>query len=95
MQQLEYLYETAQNRKADEYRFLAAIHGVELPDKESDNVVETFADEVEKEFKQAKPSNGLFGDPAEYAKMTDEEKTIASQNLMAKFKNWAKDTSLG
>ncbi len=90
------MFETAQQRKADEYRFLAAIHGVELPEEDKlSGSVDKVSTEIEKEFDLAKPSNGLFGDPAEYAKMTDEEKTIASQTLMAKFKNWAKDTSLG
>lgn len=88
------MFETAQKRKADEYKFLAAIHGVELPSNDEDDVAATET-VIEKEFEQAKPSNGLFGDPAEYEKMNENERSIATQALMAKFKNWAKDTSLG
>ncbi len=93
--QVEYLYEASQKRKSCEYRFLAAIHGVDLPAEDEEKSTVAVETAIEKEFEQAKPSNGLFGDPAEYEKMSENERSIASQALMAKFKNWAKDTSLG
>ena len=86
------MFEQAQSRKEQEYRFLAAIHGVDIDKSDSKEVGE---ESIVDEFEKATPANGLFGDPAEYEKMSEKEKTIASQKLMAKFKTWAKDTSLG
>jgi hypothetical protein len=70
------LHEHAVDRKIRDMKFSAVLHGADP--KELDG--------KEKEFETAKNKNNLlFGDPAEYEKMDEEEKKKLSERMRKKF----------
>lgn len=73
------LYEYAVERKVREMKFSAVLHGAdpkEIEDKEMPSP-KTIKD------------NLLFGDPADYANMPEEERTRLSEKMRAKFFKFA------
>ena len=59
-------------------KFNAVLHGADPKDLE------------DKDYEVIdRKENLLFGDPAEYAKYSDEEKKEISDKMMAKFSKWA------
>jgi hypothetical protein len=81
------MYNYSNERRMEEFRFIASVHGVEL---DGDSSGETTKIEPTEKL----VSKGLFGDPADYAKMTDEQKAEATNNMMKKFRGWATQTNL-
>ncbi|MFA5394419.1 MAG: hypothetical protein WC346_00185 [Methanogenium sp.] len=72
------LYEHAVDRKNRELKYLAIMHGADPK-------------EFEKEDNpKVRKDNLLFGDPAEYEKMSEEEKKELSDKMKKKFFTWAK-----
>ena len=70
MGQITILYEHSIKRQNDYYKFLAAVHGIDL-DKEN-----------RKETALNIPKNDLtFQDPSEYGHMSDEEKEKLTQHM--------------
>lgn len=73
------LFEHAVERKIRDMKFSALLHGADpndLEDKEYESVT-------------TKKDNLLFGDPAEYKKMNEEERKEISDKMEKKFKGWA------
>ena len=74
-----YLFEHATEEKIRDLKFSAVLHGAdpkELEDKNYETMI--------------KSDNLVFGDPAEYEKMSEEEKDKLSDKMMQKFSKWAK-----
>jgi len=72
------LYEHAMDRKVRDMKFSAILHGAdpkELEDKEMPS--------------STKKDNLIFGDPAEYEKMSEEDKKKLSDKMRSKFFAWA------
>ena len=76
------LYDHQTKREALDLRFLAAIHGINLDDTQSDSSRET-----EKNVEKAVP---LFGDPDSYNHLSQEEREELTQKMMGKHKVWAR-----
>jgi len=75
-----YLYEYATKDKIKDMKFSAILHGADPKDLE------------DKEYESVdRKSNLLFGDPAEYANMSEEEKKELSDKMMKKFEKWSKE----
>lgn len=72
------LYEHAIERKIQEAKFNALLHGADP--KELDK---------KEEFLERK-ENLLFGDPEEYKNMSDEERKKLTNKMRSKFIKWAK-----
>lgn len=60
---------------------MAAIHGIDL-DKELGNDVKSTPSKKQQ-------SNFVFGDPAEYEKLSEEDRIAQTQKMMNKHKDWA------
>lgn len=72
------LHEHAVDRKIRDMKFSAVLHGADPKDME------------DKEYAPvSRKDNLLFGDPAEYAKMSEEEKKILSEKMKKKFFAWS------
>jgi hypothetical protein len=72
------LYEHAVDRKIRDMKFSAVLHGADPKDLE------------DKEFEVVdRKNNLLFGEPAEYAKMNEEEKKVLSEKMKKKFFAWS------
>ena len=72
------LHEHAVDRKIRDMKFSAVLHGADPKDME------------DKEYAPAvRKDNLLFGDPAEYAKMDEEEKKALSEKMKKKFFAWS------
>jgi len=72
------LYEHAVDRKIRDMKFSAVLHGADPKDLE------------DKQYSSAtKTDNLLFGDPAEYAKMSKEDKEALTKKMTNKFTKWA------
>ena len=71
--------------KVKDMKFNAVLHGADpkdLEDKNYDSVKNT-------------KDNLMFGDPAEYSNMTDEERKVLSDKMMNKFIKFAKGKDNG
>lgn len=84
--QLGFLYENYINYKNEEYKFLAALQGIDL-DKEQSKI----------QNRNSKPGQSslrnnntvpLFGNPEDYQHLTDEEKKEMTEKMMGKHKSW-------
>jgi len=62
-------------------KFEAGMHGINI-------------DKVEKEVHEQSTSHLLFDDPANYEKLSDEEKEIRTRQMMKYHKGWVSKTSL-
>lgn len=71
------LLEYSSKRKNQEIKFLALLHGADPKD-------------LDLEDSSISNENLIFRDPADYEKMTEEERTELSNRMMAKFSGWAK-----
>ena len=72
------LHEHAVDRKIRDMKFSAVLHGADPKDMEDKQYSST-----------TKSDNLLFGDPAEYAKMDEEEKKVLSEKMKKKFFAWS------
>lgn len=72
------LYEHAVDRKIRDMKFSAVLHGADPKDMEDKQYSTT-----------TKSDNLLFGDPAEYAKMSKEDKEELTKKMKGKFTKWA------
>jgi hypothetical protein len=81
--QLMLLFEHAAERKVRDLKFNAVLHGADPKDLEDKDyeVIE-------------RKENLLFGDPAEYAQMSEEEREQLTEKMEGKFKKWAGKTTL-
>lgn len=73
--QFEHLLRIAVRHENNKFRMQAALQGVQLPEDNDDP-------QVKQQNKQRIKSGGMFGDPSEYADMTDEERAAADAKLM-------------
>lgn len=71
------LLEYSTKRKNQETKFLALLHGADPKD-------------LDLEDSSISNESLLFRDPADYEKMTEEERTELSNKMMAKFTSWSK-----
>jgi hypothetical protein len=72
------LHEHAVERKIRDMKFSAVLHGADPKEME------------DKEYTVTKAKDNLmFGDPADYEKMSEEEKKALSSKMMKKFSSWA------
>lgn len=74
------MFEHATVRKIRDMKFSAILHGADPKDLE-DKDYETIE----------RKENLLFGDPAEYEKMSEEDRKELSDKMMTKFKKWSKE----
>jgi hypothetical protein len=72
------LFEAASERKYQEMKFNAILHGANPKE------IEQKTEEVNRK------QDLLFGDPKEYESWSDEEKKRISQKMKSKFMKWAK-----
>ena len=83
--QINYLYSHILKQKAEEYKFQAAMMGVELKDdNEAPNKNETVGG-----------SGMFFKDPAEYENLSDTEKEKQTEKMMGTFSNWSTNVLKG
>ena len=75
LQQMVYLYEELQQIKSREIEFQAAVHGAKF-------------DKPLRQEAVADSGIPVFRDPAEYDKMSEEERERENQRLMAYTKQW-------
>ena len=72
------LHEHAVDRKIRDMKFSAVLHGADPKDLE------------DKAFEAVnRKDNLLFGDPAEYVEMNEEEKKVLSEKMKKKFFAWS------
>jgi len=76
------LYKALSEAKWDEYKFLAAIHGINLDDEKNSSCNKGISSNKEE-------SSLLFKSPEEYKEMTDEERDRLTQKMMSYFKTQA------
>jgi len=76
--QLLVLFEHAQKREGDRYKFQAMLHGTKTEDA-PEPVVQS----------EIKASSFMFGDPDEYKNMPPEEQKDLTEKMMAAHKRWA------
>lgn len=72
------LFEHAIERKNRDMKFLAIMHGADPKELEK------------QDDPKIRKDNLLFGDPAEYENMTEEERKELSDKMRKKFFTWAK-----
>lgn len=87
-----YLYGHVQRKKIDEWKILASMHGITIKDEPKDSKDDMF------DFGSNAPgpkNDMLFGDPADYENMTDDEKEALTQRMMSNHKQFAGSTALG
>lgn len=82
---MQFLLKRYYTRDNEEYKFLAALQGIEL-DGESSEKEGSNSNHVSsgKETSQL-----LFGDPADYEKMSDKKREDLTNKMLAKHKSWA------
>ena len=82
--QLVKLFDYQMKSLEDEYRFHAAIHGIDL-----DESVEQSTSSSRSKSTSGSESQFIFRDPAEYENMTDEEKTKATREMMTHWRGFS------
>lgn len=94
LKQLYRLFNDHWERKYDEYKFYAGLHGVDL-----DNLDEGEGRSKDKPGnldKAKKPKNQfLFRHPSEYENMSPEERQTLTDEMMSHWKSWADGESFG
>lgn len=85
------LFETAQKREEDLLKFEAAIHGCNIPDTPTDSSTRQATVASPPSTTQSCDASGFmtFRDPAEYEKMTWEERVELTKKMKATHKRWA------
>ena len=68
----------------EEYKFLAALQGIELDGENNKEGSDSNHVSSVKETSQL-----LFGDPADYEKMSDKKREELTDKMLAKHKSWA------
>lgn len=77
------LYEELQKIKEDEFRAQAKMHGAEFKDEDDGS-------SSSDSNKHVDPEVPLFGDPEEYAHMSNDERESLTQKMMGKHKTFVK-----
>jgi len=83
------LYAHTVVRKADEYKLLAAMHGIDV-EKGSEKKNENSNEEDTPQQPQQPRGQQLpiFGDPESYKHLSDEEKENETRRMMSQHKAW-------
>ena len=82
---MEILYSELQDRITDEYKFMAAVHGVELSGEKD----KPKKDSVERSnTNTGNQSFPMFQDPSAYEHMSKQEKEDLTQKMMRKHSGW-------
>lgn len=79
------LFDHAKKREWDNYKFQAAMHGVDL----EEGVMKSGGK------KEAPKNEFVFGSPEDYAHLTKEEREELTKKMMGQHKSWASKTPLG
>lgn len=74
------LYEHAMERKVQDLKFNAILHGADPKELE------------EKGESIERKNNLMFGDPEEYKDWSEEDRNKATEKMLGKFGKWAKGT---
>lgn len=82
------MYELSWNRKVFDYKFFAALQGIDL-DKEGGEPQVTASSE------KRKPVLPLFGDPKDYEGLPKEERKKMTDEMLAQHRRWAGSKPLG
>lgn len=82
--QVSAMYKSIVEEQNEDIRFQAALRGVTLKDG---------GNESPSNSKQTKsePVVPLFGDPDSYNHLSDEERNVLTQKMMAKHRNWVQN----
>lgn len=81
-----FLFDTYQERKYLDNKFLAGLKGIDL-----DKVL---GKPSTKSSPASPPNNFIFGDPTEYEKLPDEERIALTNNMMDHHQKWAKNLNI-
>jgi hypothetical protein len=73
------LYENLLRSKADEFRYLAMLHGAKIDDKMS----------PQSDVSTSEPKVPLFGDPEEYKNLSEEEQQVLTDKMLSKHRIWS------
>jgi len=85
--QLQLMYEFIIEDKNTDYKFQAAVHGIDLDKELKKSNRETTEEKLEKQQKQQ--DLPIFGDPDAYDNYSEEEKERITKEMMGKHKQWA------
>jgi len=85
--QVQLMFEHAMERKNNEYRFFAALQGIDLDKELKKKGQKTQSQTLDDQ--QKKQNLPLFRDPEEYKDMSQEERERLTQEMMSQHKNWA------
>jgi len=83
--QIEILYDEVQDRLSDNYKFLAAIHGVKVDDGGQQTPPVSTQQQTDTQ------SFPLFQDPKAYEHLSADEKDELTKKMMGKHSLWAGD----
>lgn len=89
------MHENCARKKDEEYRFLAAIHGVDLDKDQSQSEKQSPTGEQARDLSKVEEKQGLpiFRDPDEYDHMSQEERDAITKDMLKKHKTWAEKGS--
>jgi len=85
--QVQLMFEHIMERKNNEYRFFAALQGIDLDKELKKKGQKTQSQDLDDQ--QSKQDLPLFRDPEEYDNMSQEERDRLTQEMMSQHKNWA------
>ncbi len=94
------MYEESLKLKEHEYKVYAALHGIDLFDKEKnegevkDNGSVNSKQSKNKLRQPANQTLPLFRDPSEYAHMSQEERQSLTDKMKSQHKSWVKKGKL-
>jgi hypothetical protein len=81
-----FLFDTYQDRKYSDNRFLAILSGIDL-DKE----LKKTPSQTSSRKQEEQQGNFIFGDPTEYEKLPEEDRIALTKNMMGEHQAWAKN----
>lgn|GEM_PF-1431071 len=89
-EQAEIMYSEAAKYRYEDYRILASFQGIKLPEDPNDSSGQRAvrASEVPPGVTDIKTF--VFGDPKDYEKLTDEQKTQLTEKMLSNHKDWVK-----
>lgn len=91
--QVQFMYEHIMERKYNEHRFLAGVHGIDLDKELGKKGQKTESETLDDQ--QKKQDLPLFKDPDEYDNMSEEERERITQEMKSKHKSWVKQGKTG
>lgn len=89
LSQVQALYKHAMERKSNEYRFYALLHGADL-DKSSSTSKQSDNSTPSQPQQPANQSLPIFGDPESYKHMSKEERDELTNKMMSQHQGWAR-----